>query len=233
MDVYDITSENNPKKIRRIHLAPPRPYTSFVFSPDSSGFVTFSEFSLYVFLCVRLSLHCIVSHDNNDRHATYWDLTTSPTASPPVLTKLKSPQCSSFNSAKPNLFAAISRRCKDRLNIYVVPSLTYVLYCLLYNQAHTQHKKNRLLLTVPIPTRDAKGCAWSPDGRLLLIYDSVLSYRVLIVSSEGEIVSRFEPSVRVIIRALNTNAFNTNPLDTNRYIWVSQVHLGSIPPQYR
>ena len=53
VDVYDISSENNPKKIRRIHLAPPRPYTSFVFSPDSSGFVTFSEFSLYVyFVCV-------------------------------------------------------------------------------------------------------------------------------------------------------------------------------------
>ena len=61
VDVYDITSENNPKKIRRIHLAPPRPYTSFVFSPDSSGFVTFSEFSLYV-LCVCVSLssfYCI------------------------------------------------------------------------------------------------------------------------------------------------------------------------------
>ena len=56
VDVYDISSENNPKKIRRIHLAPPRPYTSFVFSPDSSGFVTFSEFSLYVFFCVYVSL---------------------------------------------------------------------------------------------------------------------------------------------------------------------------------
>ena len=62
VDVYDITSENNPKKIRRIHLAPPRPYTSFVFSPDSSGFVTFSEFSLYVFLCVRLSLFIVSYH---------------------------------------------------------------------------------------------------------------------------------------------------------------------------
>ena len=107
VDVYDISIDNSPKKIRRIHLAPPRPYCTFVFSPDSSGFLTFSEFSL---------------------HATYWDLTTASSSSPPVLTKLKSPQCASFNPSKSNIFAAISReRCKDRLNIYVVPSLTYVV----------------------------------------------------------------------------------------------------------
>ena len=119
IDVYDISNENSPKKVRRIRLAPPRPFTRFVFSPDSSGFLTFSEFSL---------------------HSTYWDLTTSPTTSPPVLTQLKSPLTTCFNPAKPNIFAAICRvRCKDRLNIYVAPSLT-------------------LLLSVLIPTQDAKEC---------------------------------------------------------------------------
>ena len=152
-------------------------------------------------MCVSLSLQNNNNNNNNiHRHATYWDLTTSPTASPPVLTKLKSPQCSSFNPAKPNLFAAISReRCKDRLNIYVVPSLTYVLCFLLSNQithTHTQHtKKNRLLLTVPIPTRDAKGCSWSPDGRLLLIYDSVRGVTLILVTRNNTTRMLYQSSV--------------------------------------
>lgn len=49
----------------------------------------------------------------------------------------------------------------------------------------------QLVRNFPIDTKDVAGLAWSPDGRVLCVWDSVLDYKVLLYSIDGRCIASY------------------------------------------
>ena len=49
----------------------------------------------------------------------------------------------------------------------------------------------QLVRNFPIDTKDVAGLAWSPDGKVLCVWESVLDYRVLLYSIDGRCMASY------------------------------------------